>query len=90
MLIWHIDETVDNNNNPARYRVDLEEAGGRQNLQLNENRGNDADYFRDKKKSVFTRCTTPNNRSYAGIPLELDIIQISPSSDKMTISIKAP
>ncbi|MDD5677870.1 MAG: M6 family metalloprotease domain-containing protein [Kiritimatiellae bacterium] len=87
LLVWHVDETVDDNDNQLHYKVDLEEASGTQHLELNENSGNDADYFRYGTMTTFNNDTAPNNRSYAGTALDQDITAVSASSTSMTFTV---
>lgn len=87
LLIWHVDETVGNNNNQNHYKVDLEEAGGIQGLERDDNAGNDAAYFRKKTLRTFNAETVPDNRSYAGVPLGQDVVAISKQSDTMTFDV---
>ena len=54
MLIWHVDETMSNNNDQTHYLVDLEEASGTQHLALNQNSGEDSDYFRFGNATDFS------------------------------------
>lgn len=88
LLIWHVDESVDNNDNPNHYKVDLEEAGGTQDLELNLNGGADSDYFRNKTMKTFNADTAPDNRSYSGEPLGLNITDVSKPSAKMTFTVQ--
>jgi hypothetical protein len=83
ILIWHVDETVANNNDQTHYLVDLEEASGTQDLELNSNSGNDADYFRFGSNEVFGDTTTPNSVSYTGKNLDMKVQDISVSADTM-------
>jgi len=87
LLIWHVDETQPDNDDQTHYMVDLEEAGGTQHLELNLNGGDDADYYREGNNTTFTALTTPNNLSYSGTPLGLDIVSVSPSAPTMTFTI---
>ncbi len=87
LLIWHVDETIYNNNDQTHYRVDLEEAGGTQDLELNANSGNDADYFRAGTLTTFNSGTTPNNRSYAGVALGQEITAVSAASATMSFTV---
>jgi M6 family metalloprotease-like protein len=89
LLIWHVDETVANNDNQAHYKVDLEEAGGVQHLEINDNAGTDEDYFRAGTMTTFSSGTTPNSLSYSGAPLGLDIVAVSASGNTMTFTIGA-
>ncbi len=87
LLIWHIDENQSNNNDQTHYKVDLEEASGPQHLELNENGGEDSDYFRTGNATNFSGTTTPDNRSYGGTPLGLDIVDVSGTGPFMTFTI---
>lgn len=87
LLVWHIDETVANNNSQTHYKVDLEEASGTQHLELYSNSGDDADYFRSGTLTTFNYSTTPNSRNYAGLALGLDITAVSSSAATMTFTV---
>lgn len=87
LLIWHIDEAVAGNDNPARYKVDLEEASGTQHLTGPYNSwitGDDADYYRSGNNTSFSDSTSPNSKSYAGQNLKLPISAVSASGPTMT------
>ena len=90
LLIWHVDETIANNNDQTHYKVDLEEASGTQHLEQNSGSGDDADFFRSGTLTTFNYNTTPNSRSYAGVALGLDINAVSASSATMTFTIPSP
>jgi M6 family metalloprotease-like protein len=83
ILIWHVDETMANNNDQTHYLVDLEEASGTQHLALNLNSGEDSDYFRSGNATDFSATTTPNNLSYSGVSLGLDIAAVSATGSSM-------
>jgi M6 family metalloprotease-like protein len=87
VLIWHIDETQPNNDDQTHYMVDLEEASGTQHLELDLNAGDDADYFRAGNATVFTESSTPNNLSYAGQMLGVNITDVGTSGASMPITI---
>lgn len=87
ILIWHIDETQADNTDAQHLKVDLEEASERQHLQLNENDGDDLDYFRSGQATRFTANTTPNNWNYAGQALGGDIDNISMSGETMYLVV---
>ncbi|NQT20676.1 MAG: M6 family metalloprotease domain-containing protein, partial [Planctomycetes bacterium] len=90
LLIWHIDETRPDNDDHTHYLVDLEEAGGTQHLELDQNDGDDSDYYRAGHNTSFTADTTPNNLSYSGTPLGLNIVSVSASGSSMTFTVGAP
>lgn len=85
LLIWHVDESMANNDNQTHYKVDLEEASGAQHLELAASvDGDDADYFRSNTLTSFTQTTVPNDLSYSGVPLGLPIVNVSASGPTMT------
>lgn len=91
LLVWHIDKTRTSNDNASRYMVDLEEAGGTQDLQQNTNPladGDDTDYYRSGNNTHFTDATSPNNLSYEGTPLAVNIIDVSATGNNMTLILQ--
>ncbi|MFO7534940.1 MAG: M6 family metalloprotease domain-containing protein [Kiritimatiellia bacterium] len=88
LLVWHIDDTVADNDDQGRYRVDLEEASGTQHLERNENEGDDRDYFRAGNLAAFDAETSPGSGSYDGVKLGLSLFNISGSADVMTFSAR--
>lgn len=91
ILIYHIDETQDNNDNRYRYLVDIEEADGtadwtRDHLATNKNElGRDSDYYRSGTVTVFsdTCVSSPNSKSYSGKASGINIAGITASSSNM-------
>ena len=103
LLIWHVDETVLYegvgggftrldanivNTNPSHKGVDLEEASGRQDLDVrndyNNGDGNDPWYRKDEG---FTPHSTPDSRDYSGRNSEIYIHDISSQSNNMSFSL---
>ena len=65
ILVWHVDDKIQNNENENHKMVDLEEAQSNQFLDLYYYYGgNDQDYFRIGKS--FTPVTNPSSDSYYG------------------------
>lgn len=87
LLIWHVDENKANNDDQTHYKVDLEEASGAQDLQNNTNSGNDADYFRYGNATRFGQTTAPNNYSYSGTWLGMNITSVSVTGSTMTFYV---
>lgn len=87
LLIWHVDPYIGNNDNPAHYMVDVEEASGVQHLELDLNAGEDDDYWRGGHVDAFTVASTPNNLKYDGDALSMEITGISPSSATMNFRV---
>ena len=89
ILVWHIDESVGDNNNESHKLVDLEEAhGGVQNLDVKNdwNIGDVYDPFYSPHKSEFTDYTDPSCKAYNGSETRLWITNISDSGSIMTAS----
>ena len=84
ILIWHIDEAQTGNSDESHYKVDLEEASGSQELELNTSSGNDNDYWRSTTKTEFSASTTPDTSSYAGEVLGISLSAFSASGDTMS------
>ena len=90
LLIWHVDENRPDNDDQTHYLVDLEEASGTQHLQLNQNAGDDADYFRAGNLNEFTGTTIPDNLSYnIYLPLGLNISAVSGTGSSMSFLVNA-
>lgn len=87
ILIWHVDESVSDNNDQTHYLVDLEEADGIQNLALDTGAGSDSDYFRVGISTAFSDSTTPDAKSYTGKMLSFSVSNISATGNPMTFSI---
>lgn len=65
-LIYHVDESQNNNQNENRYLVDLEQADGLRNLNNNQNRGDAGDPFPGSTNNKsFDWNTNPNSKDYA-------------------------
>jgi M6 family metalloprotease-like protein len=90
ILIWHIDESQEDNNDQTDYLVDLEEASGTQELEEYENAGDDEDYFRADNAAAFNDTTKPNSLSYSGDELGIGIQSISASKETMTFYVGVP
>lgn len=89
VLIWHVDESQPDNDDQTHYKVDLEEASGTQHLELNQNAGEDSDYYRAGNATTFTESTTPNNLSYSSQALGINITNVGTTGASMTVTIGA-
>ncbi|MCK4272364.1 SBBP repeat-containing protein, partial [bacterium] len=86
LAIWHIDESISNNDNETRKKVDLEEANesGYSELDSLVNLGNRHHYFYFEHQLHFGDNTTPNSRLYNNTSTDLDICAISSAGEAMT------
>ncbi|NWF50400.1 MAG: M6 family metalloprotease domain-containing protein, partial [Ignavibacteriaceae bacterium] len=64
-LIYHVDENMPDNTNEDHYLVDLEQADGLRNLNLNQGRGDAGDPFPGSTNNTrFDLSTNPNSKNY--------------------------
>ncbi len=86
LAIWHIDESIANNDNESHKKVDLEEAneGSYSELDSLINLGNRRHYFYFEHRRHFGDNTTPNSRLYDNTSTDLDICAISSAAELMT------
>ena len=88
ILIWHVDETQQDNADHDHYKVDLEEAGGVQHFEIDPNSiGEDHDYFRAGNAASFTASTTPNSLGYNGRPSGISLSSIGASGPSMSFAV---
>jgi immune inhibitor A len=91
LIIWHVDPSAANNDNPSHYKVDVEEASGTQHLEAElippATPGDDYDYFRAGGATRFGVGTIPANFRYDGMPANLDVSEISASGPTMTFRV---
>ena len=97
LLIWHVDESVDGNDNQwypghtssGHYEVALEQADGLWQLEKNTNAGNTGDpYPGSTNKRSFTPCTTPNSNNYSFLDTRVAVLNISNSGSLMSADFK--
>jgi len=84
ILIWHVDDSVDGNDDPNHLQVDLEEADGVQELELSpQAKGSEDDFFYMGNQDEFGPQTRPDSSSYTGQPTGVRIFAIGPSGREM-------
>lgn len=77
LLIWHIDEAMDDNSNAKHYKVGLMQADGRSDLEKNRNPGDNGDpYPGSAKNTGFGKTTIPGSTSYGGLDTGIQISDI--------------
>ncbi|MCL2799856.1 MAG: T9SS type A sorting domain-containing protein, partial [Endomicrobia bacterium] len=82
LLIWHIDESMPNNDNSSRPMVSVEAANGK-----GPGGSSSAHYFRAGHNTSFTDTTTPNSKSYDGLNAGKPITAISAPGAVMTFRV---
>jgi len=81
LLIYHIDDNIEDNSNEAHYKVALMQADGKKQLESGANRGDAADAWPGSaKKTEFTASTNPNSKSYGGLDTLVQVKSIKKQS----------
>lgn len=86
LLIWHIDESRENNDDETHKLVDLEEADGLNDLDNNTNRGDANDPWYNNITG-FTEATIPNSNFYNGSASGVRVSDISAFASIMTANL---
>jgi immune inhibitor A len=88
LLLWHIDDSVPDNTNPAHYKVALLQADGRRDMELATNRGDAGDpYPGISNNTGFNSTTNPSSKSYSGSDTHVSLSNIGPPAQVMTASV---
>ncbi len=93
VLIWHIDDSVGDissgyvNDDENHKRVDLEEADGRDDMDMNANHGDATDPYYPGNATGFGDSTVPNSDLYSGDNSSISIANIRRSSTTATLDI---
>ncbi|MDH4034903.1 MAG: M6 family metalloprotease domain-containing protein, partial [candidate division Zixibacteria bacterium] len=83
LLILHIDETQWGNENEPRFKVSVEQADGRFDLEANFNRGDGGDVWSTSTQSEFDDLTTPNTHAWETGSTKTAVWDISDSDSLM-------
>lgn len=87
LLIEHVDDSKNNNTDENHYLVDIEQADGRRDLNLNANRGDATDPYPTSTNNAFSDSTTPNSKSYGGAASNISVTNIARAGDNITADI---
>ncbi|XP_024397318.1 uncharacterized protein [Physcomitrium patens] len=89
LLVWHIDDSVEDNTNEARgYKVALLQSDGERDLERNENRGDSGDPFPGQKNNRrITPTSNPSTKANNGAATDVSITDISTPADVMTFTV---
>lgn len=92
IAVWHVDESVSNNNTEAHKKVDLEEADGSTDLDLGIIApGNYNHYYAaGSGYTLFNSTTTPNSRLYDESYSQFQLNVTSASGNSMYVQASAP
>ena len=88
LLVWHVDESVDDNTNEVHYKVALEQADGLKHLEKGDNRGDAGDPFPGASDNrSFTASSNPGSKSYAKADTCVQLTQIGDSGPVMSAEV---
>ena len=88
LLIWHVDDSRETNEDENHYLVGLVQADGSRDLELGMNRGDGGDPFPGwSANRIFTGTSTPASTGYSGQDSLVAVTGISDSDDTMTASV---
>lgn len=89
LLLWHIDETKDDNTSEnTAYKVALVQSDGEKDLERDEDRGDEGDPFPGVKTvRLVNSGTNPSTKANNGAVTGVAISQISDPMDVMTFTV---
>ncbi len=88
LLVWHVDEAIGSNSDEAHYKVALEQADAREDLEAGNNRGDGGDpYPGTSGNTSFHATSTPNSKSYGGVSTCVAITNIPASAAIMPVRL---
>ncbi len=91
LLVWHIDETILDNNAPARKLVDLEEADGLDELDRRYSLGDEGDPFPGRRAAVrFDAASRPSSACPDGSPSGVSLTGIAFSAEGSRFTLAQP
>jgi immune inhibitor A len=88
LLIWHVDESKETNEDENHYLVALVQADGSRDLENDSNRGDGGDPYPGwMSNTSFTASSTPASTGYSGQDSLVSVTDISDSGDTMTANV---
>jgi len=87
LLIYHIDDNVQNNRDENHYRVAIEQADGRRDLEYGRraDAGDPFPGFSDNRR--FDSFSNPNSKDYRALRTHVEVTAISDSGQEMTANL---
>ena len=87
LIIEHVDEGQSTNTNEDHYLVDIEQADGRRDLNLNANSGDATDAYPITGNNEFSDSSSPSSKNYANSNSQVEVKNIQKSGNDITASI---
>lgn len=88
LLIEHVDDSKNNNTDENHYLVDIEQADGRRDLNLNANRGDGTDPYPTAASATFDGSSSPNSDAYSGAASNVSVTNVARVGDNITAHIQ--
>jgi immune inhibitor A len=88
LVIEHVDDAKNNNTDENHYLVDIEQADGRRDLNLNANRGDGTDPYPTPTNATFAASSSPNSNAYSGAASNVSVTNIARVGDNITADIE--
>lgn len=87
LIIEHIDDTKNNNTDEDNYLVDIEQADGQRDLNLNANKGDATDPYPTGGNDAFAAATTPSSNGYDGSDSGVSVTNIVRAGDNIEVDL---
>jgi immune inhibitor A len=88
LLIYHVDDAIDGNDDELHYQVALVQADDKKDLEKGKNQGDAADTWPGKlKKSSFNKDSKPNSLSYGGVDSKVGVENIQLKTGKIKANL---
>jgi immune inhibitor A len=88
LIIYHIDDAMEDNSNENHYKVAVVQADNKQNLEKGTNRGDAGDTWPGSaKKKTFSDSTQPGSKSYGGLVTNVAAKNIKLSAGKVVADL---
>ncbi|MFT3703243.1 MAG: M6 family metalloprotease domain-containing protein [Agriterribacter sp.] len=88
LLVYHIDDAIDDNSNEMHYKVAVVQADNKQDLEKGTNGGDGGDVWPGTaKKKTFSKTTKPSSKSYGGLDTKVAIKKIKLANGKITADL---
>lgn len=87
LIIEHVDDNKNNNTDENHYLVDVEQADGKRDLNLNANRGDAGDPFPNNSSDSFTGSSVPDSNAYSGAASAVSVTDIARAGSDITAKI---
>ncbi len=85
LLIYHIDDATDSNDNELHYKVALVQADGKKHLEAGTNGGDTGDAWPGtSNKKTFSGSSKPNSKSYGNIKTDVAVRNIKNTAGTIT------